>query len=144
MSCCNVTWPFVPDAYLADTRHLSTEQHGAYLLLMMALWRNGGNLPNDPRKLARIAGITPKRWPLVWREISGYFRIDTAQNQERLYQGQMAKDWLQLRSVRRSKPAQPRPAQPRPKRLVAPPSPRMARRQALVDQLFASEAGVSR
>lgn len=59
--------------YLADTLDLTTEQHGAYLLLLMTMWRHGAKLPNDPAKLARIARVHPPRWSRVWAEISKYF-----------------------------------------------------------------------
>ena len=62
--------------YLADTLHLTTEQHGAYLLLLMTMWRAGASLPNDASKLARICRVSPKRWPSVWAEISAFFEID--------------------------------------------------------------------
>lgn len=47
--------------YLADTRRLSTLEHGAYMLLIMDYWRHGG-LPDDDIKLARIAGLTEADW----------------------------------------------------------------------------------
>ena len=59
--------------YLADTQELSTEQHGAYLLLLFNLWRHNARLPNDPAKLARIARVTPKRWGRVWDGIEHFF-----------------------------------------------------------------------
>lgn len=62
--------------YLSDTLHLTTEQHGAYLLLLMTMWRAGASLPNDPAKLARICRVSPKRWPAIWAEISAFFVED--------------------------------------------------------------------
>ena len=50
--------PMYWDAYLADTTHLSTEEHGAYLLLLAAMWRRDGWVPDDDRDNARIVGLT--------------------------------------------------------------------------------------
>lgn len=58
----NRAWmPLHIDAYLADTGHLSALEHGAYLLLIMHYWRNGG-LPSDERLIARHAKLTPAQW----------------------------------------------------------------------------------
>ena len=43
--------------YVADTTHLSTAEHGAYLLLIMHYWQNRG-LPADDAKLARICRMS--------------------------------------------------------------------------------------
>lgn len=62
--------------YLGDTRHLTTEQHGAYLLLLMTLWRSGGRLPNDPKKLARITGCNGSRWSRISEDVLEFFEVD--------------------------------------------------------------------
>lgn len=49
--------------YLADTKHLTLEQHGAYMLLLMITWRNNGRaLPDDDDLLARYLAVTKDRW----------------------------------------------------------------------------------
>jgi len=71
--------------YLGDTQHLTTEQHGAYLLLLMAMWRAGGRLPNDPAKLARIARVSARRWHIVGAEVMPFFEVEGDQiTQKRL------------------------------------------------------------
>lgn len=61
--------------YLGDTQHLSTEQHGAYLLLLFAMWNAGGSLPSDGVKLARICRLGLKRWQTISGDVLGFFEI---------------------------------------------------------------------
>ena len=49
-------------AYLADTQHLTRDEHGAYFLLMMAYWRNKGPLQDDDKRLSSIVKASPKEW----------------------------------------------------------------------------------
>ena len=63
--------------YLADTTHLSTFQHGCYLLMIAAYWRNGGPLPDDPTKLAHICRTTKDKLARYGNPVLGMF---TAKN----------------------------------------------------------------
>jgi uncharacterized protein YdaU (DUF1376 family) len=47
--------------YLADTMHLSTFQHGIYVLLIMHYFKRG-ELPADDASLARIAKTSVPQW----------------------------------------------------------------------------------
>ena len=71
-----VRMPPVIDRYLGDTAMLTTEQHGAYFLLLMAMWKAGGVLPDDDGKLANAARLTPARWRSMRDTIRPYFRSD--------------------------------------------------------------------
>lgn len=71
--------PLFGDAYLADTRHLSLEEHGAYLQLMMIAWRSPGcALPNDDTRLARMLGITPGKWSKIKAAVMDFWTLSEA------------------------------------------------------------------
>ncbi|MEH3452392.1 YdaU family protein [Phytobacter diazotrophicus] len=57
--------------YLADTMHLSTEEHGAYLLLMFNYWQTGRAIPKT--RLAKIARMSNERWNSVEESLSEFF-----------------------------------------------------------------------
>jgi uncharacterized protein YdaU (DUF1376 family) len=61
--------------YLADAAHLSTEEHGAYMLLIMNYWQRGKPLPADPERLARIARMSNERWTDVERTLNEFFEV---------------------------------------------------------------------
>lgn len=62
--------------YLADAAHLSTLEHGAYLLLIMTYWQRGKPLPADPVKLARIARLSNECWTDVEQALNEFFIIE--------------------------------------------------------------------
>jgi uncharacterized protein YdaU (DUF1376 family) len=58
--------------YLADTSRLTTEQHGAYLLLMFDYWRNGA-LPDDDAVLAQVCRLSLDAWSIHRAVLRGFF-----------------------------------------------------------------------
>jgi uncharacterized protein YdaU (DUF1376 family) len=64
--------------YLADTMHLSTEQHGAYLLLLFHLWRRGV-LQDDDALLAQITGLSAGAWSNSRAVLAQFFQIHDGQ-----------------------------------------------------------------
>ncbi len=87
---------FYPADYLADTGHLSTEEHGAYLLLIIAAFKRGGRLPQNQERLRRLAGgVDETRWPTVWASISEFFDVDGHE----LVQPRAKEEWERARDA---------------------------------------------
>jgi len=66
--------PLYTGDYLRDTARLSTEQHGAYLLLIMDYWVNGP-LPDDDAALGTIARMAPAAWKRMRRVLESFFQV---------------------------------------------------------------------
>ena len=58
--------------FLGDTLHLTQAQVGQYLLLLMAMWNNGGSLPNDAGLIRRIC-----RGPCSSIVLSFFYQVDS-------------------------------------------------------------------
>jgi len=58
--------------YVGDTGHLSTLQHGIYLLLIGHYWQHGG-LPDDDQQLANITRMPLDGWLEHRRVIQRFF-----------------------------------------------------------------------
>ncbi len=66
--------PLMTDALLADTQHLSAEEIGAYMFLLLSTWRNNGKpLPDENKRLSRICRVTQRRWQDKLRPVLSEF-----------------------------------------------------------------------
>lgn len=62
------------DAWIADTHHLTVEQRGAYMDLLILMWRTSGcRVPNDDKWLARHLGYTTDQITNLVRPIISEF-----------------------------------------------------------------------
>lgn len=64
--------PFYVGDYLGDTLHLTTLQHGMYLLLICHYWQRGC-LPTDRQSLAKISRVSMYLWNQNKATISAFF-----------------------------------------------------------------------
>jgi uncharacterized protein YdaU (DUF1376 family) len=70
------TWmPLYWGDYLRDTGRLTTEGHGAYLLLISDYWTSGRPLPDDDAQLAAIARLRPARWRRLRPVLAHFFEV---------------------------------------------------------------------
>lgn len=76
MADASAWMPFYIGDYLADTMHLTTEQHGAYVLLIIAYWRNRGPLPAADTKLRSIARLDAKAWQQSRDTLAEFFLVE--------------------------------------------------------------------
>jgi uncharacterized protein YdaU (DUF1376 family) len=78
--------PLFCDAYLADTMHLTNEESGCYLKLLMVTWRNNGQpLPDDDIRLARTLSVSMNKWHHLRPRMVEFFDIsDGTWRQKRL------------------------------------------------------------
>lgn len=66
--------PFYVGDYLGDTQRLTTEQHGAYLLLILDYWRSGP-APDDDAVLAQITRLPLAAWKRHRSAIARMFQV---------------------------------------------------------------------
>lgn len=87
--------PMYWDAYLSDTTHLTTEEHGAYLLLLAAMWRRDGSVPDDDKDNARILGLTVGRWRKIKARLQPFLTIQdgaiTQKNLQKIWENTQEK-----------------------------------------------------
>lgn len=81
----DIWMPLYITDYFGDTTHLTTAQHGAYLLLLMSCWKGSATLPDDDVMLSQIVRCDLKTWRAMRPVIAEFFDIeDGAWTQKRL------------------------------------------------------------
>ena len=62
--------------YLADTMHLSVDQHGAYMLLIMNYWQTGKPLPDVDQRLQCVCRTSAEHWQEIRPALEEFFVIE--------------------------------------------------------------------
>ena len=88
---------FFPGDYLGDTMHLTTAQHGAYFLLLLAAWQAPGPLSDDDRLLARMTRLPLNQWRRMRPTILAFFEC----GEDGITHARVAKDKQQVGELSR-------------------------------------------
>lgn len=67
--------PFMVERYMAKTKLLTLEEHGAYLLLLCEMWCNKGSLRANDDDLARLLRLSPEQWQRLKPRLWGYLTV---------------------------------------------------------------------
>jgi len=62
--------------YLKDTGHLSTEEHGAYLLLIAHYWSTGKPLKENPKYLMKLTALSEHKFKKYLPTLSAFFTVE--------------------------------------------------------------------
>jgi uncharacterized protein YdaU (DUF1376 family) len=110
--------PYFGDAYMADTRHLTLEEHGAYHLLLLIAWRSPNcALPEDDKRLAQMLGITAKKWANLKPSVMAFWTAtENGWEQKRLTK---ERRWVEEKKAKNKSAAEAR-WEPKPKKTKEP------------------------
>jgi uncharacterized protein YdaU (DUF1376 family) len=86
----DIWMPLYVADYLSATSRLTTEQHGAYLLLLMDYWKNGAP-PNNDAVLAQITKLSPDAWSNARTMLEPFFEVSEKQWIQNRVESEMAK-----------------------------------------------------
>lgn len=92
--------PFLVDKYLADTTKLTLEEHGAYCLLIFAMWKGGGFIDDDDTGNARTLGVTTREWAKIKAKLSKFFIFTGGRITQKRVQEQW--NWAMDRSAKQA------------------------------------------
>jgi len=96
-------FPLDTDAFLADTSTLGPTPKGAYLLILIAMWRSpDGWLQADDRTLANTTGLTLDKW----RRIAPTIRSFLQERDGRVSQKRLLKERRALKNNGDNRPSQ--------------------------------------
>ncbi len=90
--------PLWTDALLGDTTHLTATEFGAYMRLLISMWRNGAWLLNDERLMAKYATLTSGQWKRSRGVLMPFFTPDG----DRITQRKLMKTWVAVEQKSKS------------------------------------------
>ena len=82
--------PLYVGDYISGTQRLTTEQHGAYLLLILDYWRNGPP-PDDDDVLAQIVKMDRAKWRKARLTLVRLFKIENGEWRHKRIERELAR-----------------------------------------------------
>lgn len=97
--------PFNIGDYLSDTMGLDRAEHGSYMLLIMAYWKNGGPLPNDDLALRKMAMCPETEWARTRGIMARYFDCSNGVWKHKRIDAELAADRARTAAISRASAA---------------------------------------